>query len=469
MPSRKLTLLNADDDDANRYAVTRTLQKAGYIVQEATTGEEALQMAQNRPALILLDVRLPDISGFEVCRRIKADPALASIPVLHLSASYVTSTDRAQGLEGGADGYLIKPVEPVELLATIHSLLRLRLAEELAIANSREWNTTFEAISDAVCLLDREGHIRRGNQAFSELLQRPLESLIGQSLAPLLAHVLGVETLPNIADLQQGNGRESVEVDVGGRSLRITADPVFEAEGALTGAVYILADVSERRRMQREQQQRQEEIQQLNARLHRAMAETHHRVKNNLQVISALVDIQVMEDTASVPISEWKRLGMHIRTLAAVHDLLTASVKNNQEADAISVEAALDRLLPLVQSTLGARRLTTKIQDVQLPARLLGSLTILINEIISNAVKHGKGDIELSFTLVGSGHVRLEICDDGPGFPPDFNPRRAANTGLELIDSTGRHDLRGVIAFTNREEGGARVVVTMPLPEEVES
>ena len=396
---------------------------------------------------------------------IKADPALASIPVLHLSASYVSSAFRAQGLEGGADGYLIKPAEPVELLATIHSLLRIRLAEELATANANEWNTTFEAITDAVCLLDREGRIRRGNQALAGLLQMPLASLIGHPFAPLVAEVLGIETLPALENLQQERGRESLEVDTDKRSLRITADPVCEAPGTLAGAVYILTDISEPRRMQREQQQRQAEIQELNARLKRAMAETHHRVKNNLQVISALVDMQVMGETEQVPLSEWKRLGMHIRTLAAVHDLLTATVKNNQEADAVSVEAALDRLLPMVQSMLGTRRLKTRIQDIQLPARLLGSLTILINEIISNAVKHGKGDIELTFTLVGTGMAKLEICDDGPGFPPGFNPRAAANTGLELIDSTGRHDLRGEIAFTNRDEGGARVIVTMPLPE----
>ncbi len=73
MPNRALTLLNVDDDDANRYAVTRTLQKAGYIVEEAITGADALRMAQNRPALILLDVKLPDMSGFEVCRLVMDD------------------------------------------------------------------------------------------------------------------------------------------------------------------------------------------------------------------------------------------------------------------------------------------------------------------------------------------------------------------------------------------------------------
>ena len=127
-------------------------------------------------------------------------------------------------------------------------------------------------------------------------------------------------------------------------------------------------------------------------------------------------------------------------------------MKNNQEADAVSVEAALDRLLPMLQATLGKRRLKAEVEDVLLPARLLGSLTILVNEIISNAVKHGQGDIVLSFRR-HDGAVRLEICDDGPGFPADFNPRKAANTGLELIDSTGRHDLRGDIAYTNRRRG----------------
>jgi signal transduction histidine kinase len=139
------TILNVDDDPANRYAVTRTLRRAGYTVREAGTGQEALALARENPDLILLDVQLPDVTGFEVCQRLKADPATAPIPVLQVSASYVTSEDRVQGLEGGADGYLVTPLEPRELVAQVKAMLRVRRAEareraaraELEAANAR--------------------------------------------------------------------------------------------------------------------------------------------------------------------------------------------------------------------------------------------------------------------------------------------------------------------------------------------
>src|SRR5205085_2054652 len=121
--------LHVDDDEANRYAVTRSLLKAGYEVAEAATGSDALREVDDLPDLVILDVRLPDIDGYEVCRRIKGNPATSQIPVLHLSASFITSSDKAHGLNGGADAYLVRPVEPVELLATVNALLRTRRAE----------------------------------------------------------------------------------------------------------------------------------------------------------------------------------------------------------------------------------------------------------------------------------------------------------------------------------------------------
>ena len=98
------TVLTVDDNDAIRYSLVRYLREAGYRVIEARTGAEALNLARNEPALITLDINLPDMDGFEVCRRLKGDPSTAEIPVLHVSASFVGSGDRARGLEGGADG-----------------------------------------------------------------------------------------------------------------------------------------------------------------------------------------------------------------------------------------------------------------------------------------------------------------------------------------------------------------------------
>src|SRR4028119_199317 len=161
-----ITILHIDDNEANRYAVKRMLKHRGFNVIEAATGEAGLQLViQTSPDLIILDVKLPDLNGFEVCRRIKTNPATAFIPVLHLSASFVESQDKAQGLDSGADAYLAQPVEPIELIATVKALLRIRRAEESALALAREWQTTFDSISDGVGLLDKEGKFLRCNKA----------------------------------------------------------------------------------------------------------------------------------------------------------------------------------------------------------------------------------------------------------------------------------------------------------------
>jgi signal transduction histidine kinase len=124
-------ILNVDDYVPGRYARTRLLQQAGYRVIEAGTGKETFEvMDEHKPALILLDVNLPDISGFEVCRQLRSNPQTESITILHISASSVLTQHQVNGLDSGADGYLVEPVEPAVLLATINAYLRARRAED---------------------------------------------------------------------------------------------------------------------------------------------------------------------------------------------------------------------------------------------------------------------------------------------------------------------------------------------------
>ena len=90
-------ILNVDDSEENRYAVTRALEAAGFAVRNAASGEEALAILDRedpKPELILLDVRLPGIDGFEVCRRIKSSPATANVPVAQISAYFTASEHR---------------------------------------------------------------------------------------------------------------------------------------------------------------------------------------------------------------------------------------------------------------------------------------------------------------------------------------------------------------------------------------
>ena len=121
-------ILVVDDDMANRYFKAHVLRQAGYKVLEAENGAKALAMhAAERPALVICDIKLPDIIGTEVTARIKASSPLTL--VLQTSAAMTSKQDRIAGLEGGADNYLVEPIEPPELVATVRAMLRLAKAE----------------------------------------------------------------------------------------------------------------------------------------------------------------------------------------------------------------------------------------------------------------------------------------------------------------------------------------------------
>ena len=205
----------------------------------------------------------------------------------------------------------------------------------------------------------------------------------------------------------------------------------------------------------------QAEIDALNTRLRRAMTETHHRVKNNLQIISAMVDIQLMNDEETIPAEEFRRLGSHIQTLAAVHDLLTKQAKDRGADERISIQEVLKKLVPVHQQTAPGCRIVANIQDVRLPGRQGTSLALVINELISNAIKHGRGNVSVSVSEQENG-IEVLVCDDGPGFPPDFDILTAANTGLELVENLVRWDLSGRVHFGNQDGGGAEVSLLVP-------
>lgn len=127
------TVLVVDDVPTKRYILSSWLRRAGHRVLEAGGGEEALAaVGLLRPDLVILDVRMPDMSGFEVCEKIKADPLTASIPVIQVSGNAITPADRAEGLERGADAYLSEPIQPDEFAATVRATLRYYRARQRA-------------------------------------------------------------------------------------------------------------------------------------------------------------------------------------------------------------------------------------------------------------------------------------------------------------------------------------------------
>ncbi len=157
--TRERKILYVDDTEEQRYAMRRILEGEGYRVLEAGTGREGLDLLEAEPhsniLAAVLDVKLPDMSGYDVCRQIKANPKTAALPVLQISASFADPRLRAEGLSGGADAYVAQPVHPAELLALVNALIRshdsertLRFQAEISrqLTLSLEYHETLAAI-----------------------------------------------------------------------------------------------------------------------------------------------------------------------------------------------------------------------------------------------------------------------------------------------------------------------------------
>lgn len=341
-------------------------------------------------------------------------------------------------------------------------------AEEVRLLLS----TTLRSIGDAVIATDAKGGISFINNVACELTGWTEEEALGKLLDDVFV-IINEQTRLMVESPVAKVIREKRVVGLSNHTILIARDgterpiddsasPIRGVDGEMLGVVLVFRDFSESRLAEQAIREHQNDIEALNRRLQRAMTETHHRVKNNLQVISALIDLQVGSGLDQIPTTELVRMAHHIRGLAMIHDLLTQQTRENGESESLSVRVALDNLLPLLQGISHGRALKFRVEDARLPIGQATSFAVLTNELVSNATKHGRGDIGLSFVVIEK-QGRLEVWDDGPGFPDGFDPKTSANTGIELVESLARWDLRGDVEYRNRPEGGASVLVKFPL------
>jgi signal transduction histidine kinase/CheY-like chemotaxis protein len=432
----KPIILNVDDYAPGRYARTQLLRSWGFEVKEAGTGAEALRLATlEHPALVILDVQLPDMDGFEVCRLLKRHHDGMTVPVLHVSATFTSGAHQALGLDGGADGYLVEPVEPAVLRATIDALLRLRRAERALLTMTRQWEATFDGIADGIALLDPELRVLRCNAAFRRMFgpgdpaQRSIVDFWDGA----------ADVVPPFVRVWKSAQREVGDVSREGRWFRLTVDPV-SVDDVMLSAVCFVSEITEARRLERERQSRFEDEQQARAEAEAAtrakddfLAILGHELRTPLMPIAMAVralqartpddpDVTRMRDIVERQVRHLTRL---------VDDLLDMARLTRRKLQ-LSIErvdlcTVVADAVEATRQQVEARRHRLTVRTPDTPVWVDGDpvrLAQIVVNLVANAAKFTPPEGNIAVTLTPEGQQAIvTVRDDGIGIAAETLPK----------------------------------------------
>lgn len=453
-------VLIADDREENRYVLTRYLESAGFECIQTGTGYGALEIALTAPDAIILDVRLPDISGYEVCKKLKSDPRTAAIPVLQISASFVSSDDRVRALEGGADGYLVHPIDRMVLIATVRALLRLRTAEAVARKAAAEWQSTFDALAEGLALIDTNGCLVRWNRSFVDLCGSNFEVQAGEDAACFLRRLLGTDE----PLLQNGRPHQS-EFVIAKRTVQFTVTPI-KAEEAGPEKILILTDITDRKLA--EYAMVTAEKLAATGKMANAIA---HEINNPLEALTNLIYLAGSTSSLDAIRDFLSRANQELERVSRITKQSLAFYRDLQQRSSIDLSVLLAEVIAMLERPAALRRVRIACPS---PSALTicgfpGQLKQVFVNLIRNATEASPPDTQVAVRIKsilrrGCRGARVTIHDRGAGisesirerlFDPFFTTKELKGSGLGLwVSRTLISNHGGTIRFRSSERRG---------------
>jgi hypothetical protein len=497
MPISAPCILVVDDNPATLYATSRVLTGAGFRVVQAETGEDAVTRAATEPVdLVVLDINLPDIDGFEVCRRIRAGDSALRTPVIHLSATFVKDADKVYGLERGADGYLTHPVEPPVLIATVNAFLRTREAERERRERELEFKAIFENALNGIALISKDLVFVDANPAMCEILEVPRQTIIGTSVldfapdghkeeaAEIFQRLDSAGIWRGVFSMQSATGRY-IHLDwnlsrhsVPDRWLAVVSDITARLESERQREELLASERAARSEAERANRLKDD-----------FLATLSHELRTPLNAIVGWAQLLKMGQLdAAQSHNAVEAIDRNARTQAQmISDLLDVSRITSgkirldvQPVDLVSVvQAAVETVLPAAEAK-DIRM--TKVLDPKAgpvsgdPNRIQQIVWNLVNNAVKFTPKQGK--IQVTLKRIDS-HAEISVIDNGAGITPELLPtvferfrqgdasttRSEMGLGLGLAIAKQLTELHGgtICAESKGQGQGATFRVLLPL------
>ncbi len=488
--SRPIKVLLVEDDEEDFFILRSLLSKISmqrYELQRTRDYDTALaSLARNECDLCLLDSRLGQRSGIEFLKDSLASGCKA--PIIFLTAR---GDDRVamEAMEAGASDYLSKEALSSDLLersiryATQMAAARkeidaqsARLKQvEATLQESRaNLQAALDSMADAVFITDLEGRFIEFNDALAKFYRFGSKEECARTL----------DEYPKFLDACMDDGRQvpfdqwavpkalrgeratnaeytlrrkdSGETWIGSYSF----GPIRDGRGAIVGSVVVARDITEQRRAERELYDSHREKTAL-------LKEVHHRVKNNLQIVISLLGLQANRSKNPEVLAIFKDTQNRIRSMALLHEVLYRSGNLAQISFAVYIEDFLRHIAASYGRAAQRIKLERRVGDIQLPLNLAVPCGLIVNELVTNALKHAfpggrAGKILVELARVEEEEVSLSVCDNGTGLPPEARSSASSTLGLTLVSELSRQ-LSGRLTMERPDGGGTVFRIRFPL------
>ncbi|HTF10264.1 MAG TPA: histidine kinase N-terminal domain-containing protein [Asanoa sp.] len=322
--------------------------------------------------------------------------------------------------------------------------------------------TSAPRVGDGLVRLDANGKVTYASPNAQSAYRRLgfAAHLVGEDLAALIKRLAddpleGTDTANRVLSSLRGEAPARKEVDARGATVLHRALPLMPA-GVPIGSLVLVRDITEVRRRDRALVTKDATIR-----------EIHHRVKNNLQTVAALLRLQARRVGIPAARAALEESVRRVASIALVHETLSMSSDEAVEFDGIVDKVA--GAATEVASTELAVRMRREGSFGVLPAEIATSLVMVLNELLLNAAEHGfSGDSAVEPEVVVAVHrfrkqLHVTVADNGRGLPPDFDPDKGGRLGLQIVRALATGELRGSIELRNRAEGGTEAVLVVPL------
>ncbi|MBF0568385.1 MAG: response regulator [Nitrospirae bacterium] len=448
-------ILVIDDEVIIRDRLRSLLLLDDFEVYVADCGTGGIKIfdAEN-PDLVISDIKMPGMDGMDVLKQVKAKNKMTEVIFMTGHGGVDTAIE---AMREGAFAYIQKPIDYDELRIEIDKALEKQGMQVKIDSYVRElkrsvdeWEVTFNCVNDCLSIHDEDFNIVRTNKAFTdtfgytadELNKKPCYEMFG-CLEADISQCLNM--------ISRGS-KKSCAKEIYNQGLNmyfeVTASPIFNSEDEFKGTIHRFQDITQRKVNEDNIKASLEEKTLL-------LREIHHRVKNNMEIISSLMELHIEDIEDQKVIDMYNEMKNRIRSMALVHKLLY----QNDNLSQINFSEYTNDLVTDIFDSRGVDPAAVSVdidinKDIFIGMDTSIPCCLIINELITNSLKHAfkekkSGALHISLKDLGQKSYELTVRDNGAGIPDGFDINKSTSLGLKLIRTLGEYQLGGKIEMNS--------------------